>query len=230
MRSHAKWSHIGWIGLLLLSGLFLSKDDADALPDQTKQTPPVSSEAPSSPAAPIPTSGTQTPETPISETKRSLIRQLLEVTGGRQMYEQMQQITVAQMQQQMPPLIEQIVNSTSNLSPDERAALVARLSGDTNSLLTQFSEALRTEITYDELLERVYYPVYSQYFTEGDLSSLIAFYQTPIGEKLIAVSPQLFQTSLQVSNQVFMPRITEVLVRLMRQQIDQARKTPLTGS
>ncbi|NJR66363.1 MAG: DUF2059 domain-containing protein [Leptolyngbyaceae cyanobacterium CRU_2_3] len=32
------------------------------------------------------------------------------------------------------------------------------------------------------MLERVYYPVYDQYFTEADLSSLIAFYQTPIGE------------------------------------------------
>ncbi|NJR66364.1 MAG: hypothetical protein HC772_15255 [Leptolyngbyaceae cyanobacterium CRU_2_3] len=63
-----------------------------------------------------------TPTTPIdsptakliSEAKRSLILQLLEMTGGRRLYEQMQQILTLQMQQQMRPMMEQIINSNTD--------------------------------------------------------------------------------------------------------------------
>lgn len=198
---------IRWAGLTLLSTLFLSVGYASASPDLIKQaTPPTNVES----SAPK----------PISQEKQSLIRQLLEMTGGRQQYEQTQQILMMHMQQQMQPMIEQTVNSNTSLSPAEREVLTTRLTNNIDSIITQFSEALSTEVTYDELLERVYYPVYDQYFTEADLRDLIAFYETPIGEKLLTVTPELLQTSLQLSSQVYMPVVTEVLDRVIRQQIE----------
>ena len=52
------------------------------------------------------------------------------------------------------------------------------------------------------------------------MRSLIAFYQTPIGEKLITVTPQLLQASMQRTNEVFMPQMLEIMGQLMEQQID----------
>jgi len=214
-------SRMGWIGLILCSGLFLSTDCVNAMPDRLGQSAQTAlSPAPANSPASVP------PPKTISEAKRSLIRQLLDITGGRHMYELMQRLLVTQMQQQVQPMITQLINNSSNLSAAEREAEVARLSANVNALTTQFSEALQTEVTYDEMLEHVYYPVYDQYYTESDLRELMAFYQTPIGQKVITVSPQLVQTSLELTNQIFTPRVAEILGRLMHQQMEQMHKPP----
>ena len=201
----------GWIGLILLSTIFLLGDNTQALTDSVAQT-----------ASPETTdsSATTPAQTPISITKRSLIYQLLEMTGGRQQYEQIHQIMFAQMQQQIQPMLEQTIRSRGDLSPAMMDAEIAKISANIRTFLNQFGEAIRTEITYDQMLEQVYYPVYDQYFTEEDLRSLIAFYQTPIGEKLITVTPQLLQASMQRTNEVFMPQMLEIMGQLMEQQID----------
>ena len=164
---------------------------------------------------------------PISEAQRSLIYQLLELTGGRQRHEQMQQIMFAQLQEQVPLMLEQVLGNTGSLSPTEEDAAINAINQDINQLILEFSEAIQAEVTYEETLEQIYYPLYAQYFTEADLQSLIDFYQTPIGEKLIAVSPQLYQTSLELSNEVFMPRMIEILSRIIQNRVDQMQDTSI---
>lgn len=166
------------------------------------------------PGTPAAESGTTVSDVrPISETKRLLIDQLLELTGGRQMHEQMQQAAFTQVQQQLQPLMVQLVEDRGDLSPAEADAVMAEL----NTKFARISEVIQTEVTYDELLERVYYPSYDQYFTAEDLTGLIAFYQTPLGEKLTVVSPQLAQTSMQLSSQVYMPRILDIVTEMMQE-------------
>lgn len=166
------------------------------------------------PETPAAESGTTASDVrPISETKRLLIDQLLELTGGRQMHEQMQQAAFTQVQQQLQPLMVQLVEDRGDLSPAEADAVMAEL----NTKFARISEVIQTEVTYDELLERVYYPSYDQYFTAEDLTGLIAFYQTPLGEKLTVVSPQLAQTSMQLSSQVYMPRILDIVTEMMQE-------------
>lgn len=206
-----------WIGLALISTMFLPNGNVLALSDSVAQT--------TSPAS-IDSSGKPSQQQPISETKRLLIEQLLEITGGRQQYQQTQQIIFTQMQQQIPQIFQQVVGNTGNLSPTEERATLAELNKKTGSLIAQFSQAVQTEITYEEVSERIYYPLYDRYFTENDLRSLIAFYQTPIGEKLIAVSPQLIQTSIELSNQVYLPRMIKILNRLVKEEVDRTRTTP----
>jgi uncharacterized protein len=211
MLNQVRLNQIGYFLLTLLGSLFLSVvysvGHASASTDPEQKAPAVDSSV----DALIPK--------PISETKRQLIYQLLELMNGRQQYEQMQQLILASMQQQIQPMMEQLANNNPELSAAEKEALISELSSNADSLITQFSAALRAEVTYDMLLERVYYPVYDQYFTEADLSDLIAFYQSPVGIKLTAVSPQLMQTSFELSNQVFIPRATEILNRLLKQQV-----------
>ena len=144
-----------------------------------------------------------------------------EVTGGRQKYEQMQQIFFTQMQQNISLIIEQKIRSSGDLSPAQQEAQIAKFEATNNEFLGQLSEAVQAIMTYDEVLEHVYYPVYDQYFTEEDLRGLIAFYQTPVGEKLITVSPQILQTSIRLTSEIFMPRMIEVMNQLIEKQIEQ---------
>lgn len=41
-------------------------------------------------------------------------------------------------------------------------------------------------------------PIYQKYYTDEDIQQLIVFYQTPLGKKVIASTPQIMQESMQV--------------------------------
>ena len=47
-----------------------------------------------------------------------------------------------------------------------------------------------------EDLENLIVPIYDKYFTESDIDQMIAFYNTPIGKKVVATLPQITQESM----------------------------------
>ena len=161
----------------------------------------------------------------ISETKRSLIFQMLEITGGKEMYQQMQQIVFSEMQNQFAPMMEQMLDNQTDLSPAEKEEQLAKLSNNVDRLMGEFVELMQSEVAYEEMLESVFYPVYDRYFTEDDLRDLIAFYESPVGKKIIAVSPDLFRTSLQLSNEIFIPKMLDIIDRLIEEEIGRESRT-----
>lgn len=200
-----------WIRSFALGAVVLGAGYVVALPEAIAQSPVPT------PVEPVPAT---TPS--VSDSKRELIYELLEVTGGRQQYEQMQQVMLTQTQQQFVPMFAQALQSSMNLSPEEEQAALETITNNANALIAEFSAAMQAAITYDDMLEQVYYPVYDEYFTEEDLQGLIAFYETPLGEKLIEVSPGLIQSSMQRSSQVFMPRMMEIMGQLVQERLQQA--------
>ena len=56
-------------------------------------------------------------------------------------------------------------------------------------------------------------PVYEKHFTPAELAELITFYESPVGQKLLQVQPQLNRDALR-AGQVYG---TKVLNELMRQ-------------
>lgn len=57
---------------------------------------------------------------------------------------------------------------------------------------------LRQSINLNQLLSRLV-PVYNKYFTEEEIAALISFQKSPVGKKLVKVTPQLMQDSVQAA-------------------------------
>ena len=53
------------------------------------------------------------------------------------------------------------------------------------------------EVNADSLNKMVI-PIYDKYYTDSDIVQLIAFYQTPVGKKVILTMPLVMQESMQV--------------------------------
>jgi hypothetical protein len=64
----------------------------------------------------------------------------------------------------------------------------------TPSVPARFWDELQKAINVDELMELMI-PVYEPLFSNNELSELIAFYETPLGKKLIASTPQIITAS-----------------------------------
>ncbi|MGM8362547.1 DUF2059 domain-containing protein [Flavobacterium sp. ARAG 55.4] len=58
-----------------------------------------------------------------------------------------------------------------------------------------FWEDFKKEIKAEDITNMII-PIYDKYYTENDIDQLIAFYNSPIGKKMIATMPQVMQESM----------------------------------
>jgi hypothetical protein len=76
-----------------------------------------------------------------------------------------------------------------------------------DSMKTQFPQvpakvwdAFKAELNTDEMLNQLI-PIYSKYYTNDEIKQMIAFYETPLGKKTIAVLPQITRESTAIGQQ-----------------------------
>lgn len=83
----------------------------------------------------------------------------------------------------------------------ERVALITR------EFMAEFMpwEAIRTE----------HARAYQEIFTETELREVIAFYQTPIGQKMIDAAPRLFELTTAATQRLIMPHMPELQRRIL---------------
>jgi len=74
----------------------------------------------------------------------------------------------------------------------------------------EFWEKMKAEINADEIVN-LCIPVYAKFYTEDEIVALLQFYKTPIGQKVIQVTPQLMQESMQVGR-AWGQKLTEKIV------------------
>ncbi|ADV42819.1 DUF2059 domain-containing protein [Bacteroides helcogenes] len=55
----------------------------------------------------------------------------------------------------------------------------------------------------DKMVER-YAPIYQKYLTQGDLEAILAFYDTPVGQKMSAATPPITKEGMQMGQQLGM--------------------------
>jgi hypothetical protein len=72
---------------------------------------------------------------------------------------------------------------------------------------------------FDALVKDVYYPVYSQHFTVEEIQAMIAFFESPVGQKFVATTPILMQESVVMINQKYTPVIQQKDFELIEEEL-----------
>lgn len=108
------------------------------------------------------------------EAKRADIRRLLELTGAVKMANQ----SMDGMESSVKTLM------SGSLPPGEYR----------DQLLDLFFQKFRAKRDTNQLIELVI-PIYDKYYTHDDIRALIAFYETPVAKKMVAVLPKVVQES-----------------------------------
>lgn len=125
----------------------------------------------------------------VDPAKAKQIQQLMELTGAQNLGQQFAKIMTAQ--------IYQVLRAAKPETP-ERAFLI--IEEETNAMMDQESPALLASLV----------PIYDQHFSEAELKKLVAFYQTDLGKKTIAVMPRVMQESVaagQAWGQAMAPKL-----------------------
>jgi len=78
-------------------------------------------------------------------------------------------------------------------------------------------DRIHSEMNTDGLIEKIV-PLYAKYYSLEDLQALNAFYATPAGQKMVAVTPELMKESMQIGQQWGQSVGMKVQMELMKEQ------------
>jgi|SRR6516225_2883199 hypothetical protein len=88
----------------------------------------------------------------------------------------------------------------------------------------KFSENLFKDMPVDEMLDAMI-PIYQKHLTKEDLDGILAFYASPIGQKLQREQPAMTQESMQVGGEIgrrrigaMMQQMDEFIAKMAKQQ------------
>jgi hypothetical protein len=120
------------------------------------------------------------------------------------------QATMQQMQQAVPQAMlnaeRQAVNSNPKLSADDKQKALDKIEKGAPKRMAEMQALLSDPSLIDAILAEMV-PLYAGAYTVDEIHQLSAFYQSPIGQKMLANQPKLASQVMEISNRVMMPRI-----------------------
>lgn len=89
------------------------------------------------------------------------------------------------------------LTNSADLGQQVLTGMIANLKTNLPDVPEAFWQELQAEINPDALQELII-PIYDRHFTHEDIKGLIAFYETPLGQRVVRKLPVVTQESMQV--------------------------------
>ncbi len=93
-----------------------------------------------------------------------------------------------------------VVSGTNNLAVEMMNQMIAVFQQGNTYVPDKFWKDFMSEVDPNELIEMCV-PSYDKHFTHDEIKQLIAFYETPLGEKLVKTQPVIMQASMAAGQQ-----------------------------
>jgi hypothetical protein len=154
----------------------------------------------------------------ITPEKRALIKQLFLATRADKLAESFTTVILTQMERDLPKMLSEtpeLTNLSSNDGQDSHSAAMTEASA---RVFRRFKELMPQRINFTEVMEQMFYPIYDKFFTEPELKDLVAFYQSPTGQKSIGVMPQLMQDAMQRSSQALNGKVLDLVNEILKEE------------
>jgi uncharacterized protein len=149
----------------------------------------------------------------ISPAKRELIKSLIETMHAKENTKTLIDAIGQQLEAQHRQIVEQMIHEQPNLTERQRQSLRDVLLKDDRQQ-QRYVDLLYQRIDLGQLVENIYYELYDQYYSEAELKDLIAFYQSPTGQKTINVMPKLFVDSMTKARAAVTPALNQTIAEM----------------
>jgi|GEM_PF-5321528 len=142
--------------------------------------------------------------------EKLIYQKFFRVMGTEAQYNQMLNIMANQVKLSLGSSIRQNIETIAEINQVKREELSQLLEQAMEESIEKFKTAVIKEIPFDELISNIYIPVYSKYFTISEIEEITAFYESQVGQKLVSLVPTLMQESVEMFNEKYSNKITEI--------------------
>ncbi|HYL10436.1 MAG TPA: DUF2059 domain-containing protein [Candidatus Acidoferrales bacterium] len=152
-----------------------------------------------SPATKAPASQEPAAAAKLDPAKEQDIRDLLELTGSKDLVMQVLDASLEQMR----------ANFARALPQNDRGRKFA----------DAFAEKFKSKLNADSFIDRMV-PIYDKYFNEDDIKGLLKFYGTPLGQRAIKALPQITRESQAIGIELGRKAAAETIEELKNEYSD----------
>jgi hypothetical protein len=106
-----------------------------------------------------------------------------------------------------------------------------KLPGDFEARMDKIIDDMMKDIPFDEMTQAMV-PTYQKHFTKADIDSLIAFYSSPTGQKVLRELPAIMGEAMQATMPIIRQHMDAVNERLKQEVSDMlknSQKKPVPG-
>ena len=125
----------------------------------------------------------------------------------------------AEMQKTLPDMMRAqvvaVINADPSLSPDKRKEALAKLEQMLPGAMAAMQRTFSDPALIDEMLKEIA-PLYTQNYSVAELKELTAFYRTPLGRKMLALTPRLSAESMAIGQRIVAPRLSGMMQEMMQ--------------
>jgi uncharacterized protein len=150
--------------------------------------------------------------------KEALIKELLAVSGSAKGTKDMANMMASFQQSEAEKLIKELTDNDKTMSPEEKEA-VRKSSVESIARLTKrIDEFFDKELDLDKEIDEVAIPIYDKHYSETEIRELIAFHRSPVGQKTLAVMPQMMMDLMSGFVEKIGPKLRDFLKRATNEE------------
>ena len=168
-------------------------------------------------AAPSFAAAQSAPAAPVAASPQAdaAVKELLDAMDVRKMmtasFTEMEKALPQMMRAQMTA----VINADPSADAEKKKASLAKVEQVLPVASQAISRLFKDPALIDEMMAEIG-PLYARNYTTAELKELTAFYRTPLGRKMLALSPRLSAESMAVGQRVVAPRLNGLMQEVMQ--------------
>ena len=137
-------------------------------------------------------------------------QKFFKATNIESQYNQILNILIVQLQQGFVVSFRETLKNIGDTTPEQKEKLKQLFEQAMGSYVKRMKVKITEVMPLNELINNVYYPAFSKHFTVAEIKELIAFYESPIGQKFISTAPTVLQESTTIMNEKYTPQLQKI--------------------
>lgn len=108
-----------------------------------------------------------------------------------------------------------VINADPTASDDKKKEAMAKIEQVLPGAAEAINRMFRDPALLDDMMAEIG-PLYARNYSVAELKELTAFYRTPLGQKMLALSPRLAAESMAAGQKVVAPRLNGLMLEVMQ--------------
>ncbi len=146
-------------------------------------------------------------------------QKFFKATNVEAQYNQIIGVMIIQLQQGFVVSFRQNIQNIGDITPEQKEKLKQLFDQSMGSYVKRMKVKIGEVMPLNELIENVYYPAFSKHFTIAEIKELIAFYESPIGQKFTATTPTVMQESTTIMNEKYTPQLQKIGGKIAEEEL-----------
>ncbi len=152
--------------------------------------------------------------------KKQLVVKLLDISGGEKIYQQTIGMIQEQTRQMVFANIQQQLAAEKDLTPEQQQKALGLLQQAATKMMERLNAYLTQDMPFSKMIDEIYFPVYDKYFSAGEISEIIGFYEKPTGKKVVQMMPTVMQEVMTKFGTLYQPKIEAQMNTISKEEMD----------